>query len=638
MCVSGSTSWVARHPHLGAPAALPRGTRLVIDVMAWLHQLYFEAIEWMLAGNPRQFQALLKRQLQEIAANKDVQVVAYVFDGARNHSGKQTTKGERDQRRMTSSMAAVQHLCGSGPFRLVNGKLHPSLELSHAVLPCSTLDVALTTMNAMELPVVVAADEADGVNAAIARRDGAMVVSRDSDFFIFDVPAGYVPIDSWSWAKDGDGVFRMRGTVYQPARLARHLGLPIALLPLFASLLGNDSVPRDNALASAIYSQSHGRLSPDARVSRLAQYLARFSYLGSAQKVLDAIAPLAGISVKGGKAASLYRSIQHSITQYTDVDKVDTFVDMPGNDLAVRISKLFATGALSTRLIDLFYYKVFETYTLLEDMTKDTAWDHSQPLRVPMYALWLDLRQRAGVSGVHDQDVVQENSRQEEEHVTVAVAVDMSVLEQLLKHSSKTRDVQQYGKRSLHQAFLKLHHANTVNLEPFKPHVQALILLMRFFVCTATGDPSADGMCPRTLLSLVFACLFPFTVPPGVHNFRPTRLSLHTIAQWQALLISSSLLAQSLFCLLPRLGMTHTDDGQPLSPAHAALQMTCTATNATHYDGPSFAFYYANLAAGGTARALSVDPKTAAPDGCAQQRIELVRNVLAAIGCAGIKC
>ena len=63
------------------------------------------------------------------------------------------------------------------------------------------------------------------------------VLSNDSDFFIFDVEGGFIPLSSfkWQWCPSTARIFYRR-------QLAEYFGIHSELPPLFASLVGNDYV------------------------------------------------------------------------------------------------------------------------------------------------------------------------------------------------------------------------------------------------------------------------------------------------------------------------------------------------------------------------------------------------------------
>ena len=80
--------------------------------------------------------------------------------------------------------------------------------------------------------------EADTEIASLASAWNCPVLSNDSDFFIFDIKAGYIPLSSLNWTK-ADG---LTAKIFYREKLASHFEISEEFLPLFASLVGNDYV------------------------------------------------------------------------------------------------------------------------------------------------------------------------------------------------------------------------------------------------------------------------------------------------------------------------------------------------------------------------------------------------------------
>ena len=79
--------------------------------------------------------------------------------------------------------------------------------------------------------------EADSEIASLANALKCPVLSHDSDFFIFDVEGGFIPLSSFAW-QSCPSIAR----IFYREKLAQYFGINSELLPLFASLVGNDYV------------------------------------------------------------------------------------------------------------------------------------------------------------------------------------------------------------------------------------------------------------------------------------------------------------------------------------------------------------------------------------------------------------
>ena len=82
--------------------------------------------------------------------------------------------------------------------------------------------------------------EADTEIASLAYVWNCPVLSNDSDFFIFDIKAGYIPFEFLEWNSSP-----LTASVFYRQKLASHHRIRAELIPLWASLAGNDYVSRD---------------------------------------------------------------------------------------------------------------------------------------------------------------------------------------------------------------------------------------------------------------------------------------------------------------------------------------------------------------------------------------------------------
>ena len=102
--------------------------------------------------------------------------------------------------------------------------------------------------------------EAGSEIAFLAASWDCAVLSNDSDFFIFDIKGGYIPLSFLCWNSS-----RFTVKIYYCSKLASHFRIRSDLLPLFASSAGNDYVSA-NALGD--FKSALGRVQTDKRVGK----------------------------------------------------------------------------------------------------------------------------------------------------------------------------------------------------------------------------------------------------------------------------------------------------------------------------------------------------------------------------------
>ena len=96
------------------------------------------------------------------------------------------------------------------------------------------------------------------------------VLSDDSDFFIFDVKGGYIPLSFLQWKSSP-----LKAKIYDRSKLASRFRIRPELLPLLASLAGNDYVS-GNELADF-----HSALSRVQTNNRASKREAKFAKIAS---------------------------------------------------------------------------------------------------------------------------------------------------------------------------------------------------------------------------------------------------------------------------------------------------------------------------------------------------------------------
>ena len=79
--------------------------------------------------------------------------------------------------------------------------------------------------------------EADAEIASLANALNCPVLSNDSDFFIFDIRGGFIPLSFFNWK-----IRPLKSDIFYRTRLAQHFRIRPELLSLLASLAGNDYV------------------------------------------------------------------------------------------------------------------------------------------------------------------------------------------------------------------------------------------------------------------------------------------------------------------------------------------------------------------------------------------------------------
>ena len=156
--------------------------------------------------------------------------------------------------------------------------------------------------------------EADAEIASLANAWNCPILSSDSDFFIFDIQGGFIPLSSFEWKSS-----RLTANIFHRRKLASHLGIRAELLPLFASLVGNDYVSLDalepfaQALSRNQTSRGHFRRK-EARFASIASVLSKVPD----QSVLQMVSHYGGAQLREAVEQSLqgYKITESNLLRY----------------------------------------------------------------------------------------------------------------------------------------------------------------------------------------------------------------------------------------------------------------------------------------------------------------------------------
>lgn len=184
------------------------------------------------------------------------------------------------------------------------------------MLPQMTKRVFIQTLARLEVPLAQCYGEADQEIGALAREWECPVLSNDSDFYIFDLPAGLLPISHFQW----EAVEQSGSQSYIPCKSYRNSSLCIffniqrQLLPTFAALAGNDYVKLQWMELSIKWAQfaPAGSGTPPNRLEGLLCWLRSFH---QPQEAFDAALGLMG-ELNGKRKAEVLQGLYLGMEEY----------------------------------------------------------------------------------------------------------------------------------------------------------------------------------------------------------------------------------------------------------------------------------------------------------------------------------
>ncbi|XP_022805165.1 protein asteroid homolog 1-like [Stylophora pistillata] len=293
MGVRGLTSYLKESaPQLGSHIEL-RDTKLIIDGDSLCNYLYeVNGFDCRCGG---QYEEFYMKVLLFFDALKSGDVEYFVvLDGAYDKSdNKLETQKKRAQERIETA------------DRLFKDETSPDGD-EYFLLPLLAKFVFAQALRDHLITFAVSDCEADPDIASLAREWKCPVLSNDSDFFIFDLKVGFIPLSSLD-------VDHLTAKIFKRIDLARHFEIREELLPLFASLVGNDYVSWEvlKSFHQTILTDfSDGRRGKGWRILGVASWLFTFADSNTETKALEWIEP-------GESRERLKKAIECSLHEYT---------------------------------------------------------------------------------------------------------------------------------------------------------------------------------------------------------------------------------------------------------------------------------------------------------------------------------
>ena len=231
--------------------------------------------------------------------------------------------------------------------------------------------------------------EADSEIASLANTWNCPVLSNDSDFLIFDIREGYIPLSSFDWKSS-----RLTAKIFHRRDLASHLRIQPELLPMFASLVGNDYVSSDalepfsHALSRGQYSTNYSS-GKEARFARIANMLSTVPD----KIVLQMVSSYGGVQLRQAVDHSLqeYSITESNLLHYFRNDVISSSLrTQSGREIDEWLLRKFREGQFCTKSMSgLTSRKVLHSFQV-ENCLEKSANYSSQKLRRFVYGILND--------------------------------------------------------------------------------------------------------------------------------------------------------------------------------------------------------------------------------------------------------
>lgn len=374
MGVKGLTSFVEENGHILQDIFF-KNSKLVIDGCNLYYLLYFrENLDQIHGGEYDSFECLINRFIQAL---RDSGIEPFiVLDGGADYTDK---KFETLKKRAQDK---------------INAACNASRGRSDNVLPPIIKQVFKEVLTSLKVPFAISIAEADREVALLANEWNCPVLSNDSDFYIFDVPAGFLPITHFKWWK-GSSWRCIPAKRFTQERFCTCFNINRTLLPVFAAIAGNDYVNLNDMglpIHWAEYSTLGGRF---ARIDGLLRWLSHFR---TKNKVLTAVLQLLDDGDKK-KTSDTRRALTLGMKEYKiSPSSLGNFFrnGTPPSNIPAPLRVLpdwallhLTQGKLSAFILDVLLFKRVTLTAHVEDASLPSGRVTSRPIRQVIYGLLL---------------------------------------------------------------------------------------------------------------------------------------------------------------------------------------------------------------------------------------------------------
>ncbi|KAK2855912.1 hypothetical protein Q5P01_004647 [Channa striata] len=197
-----------------------KDSHLVIDAPNVYYFLYFNSDPKLDQSHGGDYSGFKEEVCRFFQALQDCKVTPHVvLDGGSDPEKLETLKS-----RLQYKLAKAKEISGGS--------------IGGDILPPLIKDVFKQVLTERHLAFEESFGEADLRIASLANDLNCPVLSNDSDFYIFDLAAGLLPVSKFLW-KTTEGS-QIKAKLYRCSEFCRRFKIDRALMPVFASIAGND--------------------------------------------------------------------------------------------------------------------------------------------------------------------------------------------------------------------------------------------------------------------------------------------------------------------------------------------------------------------------------------------------------------
>ncbi|CAI5666137.1 unnamed protein product [Oreochromis niloticus] len=336
-------------------------TSLIIDGAALYYCLYYNSypkLDQRCGGDYPGFKDDVCKFFKTL---QDCEVTPYVILDGASGSEKQKTLHTRLKRRLKNAKTIAE----TEPDTVPKGC---------NVLPPLVKDVFIEILKEKGIEFKQCLGEADPEVVSVANQKQCAVLSHDADFCIYDVDKGFLHLDNFEWKRKKDG--KIPAKLYTRSKFCEHFKLDPALMPVFASIAGNDYSKLEDRGRFAGESSSSS-VYGIKRLDGMLRFLSKVNLdgLNDSQKRERALSE--ALNHVGEQENQTFKL---SIQKYVQLEK-------PSSELPSLVRNKVERGELTTFVISVVDQKTMMLPALVEDFSQRSSYTAASRIRQYFYGL-----------------------------------------------------------------------------------------------------------------------------------------------------------------------------------------------------------------------------------------------------------
>uniref|UniRef100_I3K1I1 Asteroid domain-containing protein n=1 Tax=Oreochromis niloticus TaxID=8128 RepID=I3K1I1_ORENI len=253
------------------------------------------------------------------------------------------------------------------------------------VLPPLVKDVFIEILREKGIKFKVCLGEADPEVVSEANQKNCAVLSKDTDFCIYKLHKGFLHLDHFLWKNKEDK--KIPAKLYKRSKFCKLFKLDPTLMPVFASLAGNDYFKFKYKLKDIPAHKNERDLSMRENIKVLDRMLCilsdvKLEGLTHSDKILKALDYLKDSKILAKFSEEENKKFKTSIEKYDKLETQNTSSNLPS-----WVCKKVEDGKLTSFVISVLDQKEMMLTPLVEDFSQQSSYTTASCIRQYFYGL-----------------------------------------------------------------------------------------------------------------------------------------------------------------------------------------------------------------------------------------------------------